>query len=406
MIKISCLLYFTVAFSLVCMILTSCSRPAHYKNDGKQVTWQGRDIWGGPWSEVVDADPATFEDLGNGYARDDQKAFLEGKIIKGADGRTFKCLEQPYAVDASHVFHKYTMMTGADPKSFMIHGQYLTEDENDYFWCGKPIHVSDKKTFVIIGDKDNEFTHWAKDKNNAYYMGEQPVPLADYDSFHVIKETDSWGIQGHYAADKYRVYYKDHIVEGADPETFTEIIDWVGQDKHRVYYQWKATDIKDYNQLSHIGGFYSDGSHIYTHEFEMVEDADARTFRQFGSQWYGYGSWYVDKDHVWWREKHVVGMKEVKEADAATFQLVQVYNYSDGTTDTSESFAKDKSHVFYRGSIIPGADPATFEIIDIDGSLTTFDKNRIYEGENSKELQKYLKDKYGSELKEKKGQFF
>ena len=72
-------------------------------------------------------------------------------------------------------------------------------------------------------------------------------------------------------------------------------------------------------------------------------------------------------------------------ADAATFQLVQVYNYSDGTTDTSESFAKDKSHVFYRGSIIPGADPATFEIIDIDGSLTTFDKNRIYEGERKLE---------------------
>ena len=388
MVKISRLLYFTVAFSLVCMILTSCRRAPRYKNDGKQVTWHIWDIWAGHYFTVVDADPASFEDLGNGYARDDQKAFLEGKIIKGADGKTFKCLEKPYAVDANHVFLLGTMMTGADPKSFIIHGQYLTEDKNDFFWRGNPIHVSDKRSFVIIGDKDYDGTQWAKDKNNAYYMGKQPVPLADYDSFHVIKETDSYGLQGHYAADKYRVYYEDHIVEGADPETFTEIFDLVGQDKHRVYYQWKATDIKDYNQLSHIGGFYSDGSHIYTSEFEVFEDAAPLTFRQLKGS-----SWYVDKDHVWWNEK---GMKEVKEADAATLQLVQVYNYSDGTTDTSESFAKDKSHVFYRGSIIPGADPATFEIIDIDGSLTTFDKNRIYEGENSKELQKYLKDKkYG-----------
>ena len=396
MTKISRLFYLMVAISLVYMIWCFCNRQPRYKNDGKQVTWQGRDIWAGVWSKVVDADPASFEDLGNGYARDDQKAFLEGKIIKGADGKTFKCLQKPYAVDASHVFHLRTMMTGADPKSFIIHGQYLTEDKNDYFWQGDPIHVADKKTFVIIGDKDNEFTQWAKDKYNAYYMGEQPVPLADYDSFHVIREIDGSGLQGSYAADKYRVYCKDHIVEGADPETFTEVNENVGQDKYRVYLLWEATDVKDYSQLSEISGFYSDGSHIYTLEFVMLEDADSRTFRQLGSQWYGNGSWYVDKDHVWWREPHVVEVKEVKEADAATFQLVQVYNHSDGTTDTSESFAKDKSHVFYRGSVIPDADPATFEIIDIDGSLTTFDKNRIFEGENSKELQKYLKDKkYG-----------
>lgn len=390
--KISRLFYFTVAISLVCMILTSCTRPGRYKNNGKQVTWQGRDIWAGHWSKVVDADPATFEDLGNGYARDDQKAFLEGRIIKGADGKTFKCLEKPYAVDASHVFHKYTMMTGADPKSFIIHGKYLTEDKNDYFWQGKPIHVADKKTFVIIGNKDNYWTQWAKDKNNAYYMGEQPVPLADYDSFHLIKETNSRGVQGSYAADKYRVYYKDHIVEGADPETFTEIIDWVGQDKHRVYYQWKATDIKDYNQLSHIGGFYSDGSHIYTFEFEVFEDADPLTFRQLNN------NWYVDKDHVWWRKKE---MKEVKEADAATFQLVDGYAYFNGTTFWTR-YAKDKNHVFFDDAVIP-PDPETFEIVQFtEGEATTiFDKNRIYQGENSKELQKYLRDKYGSELKEK-----
>ena len=392
MVKISRLLYFTVAISLVCMILASCSRPAHYKNNGKQVTWQGRDIWGGDWSKVVDADPASFEDLGNGYARDDQKAFLEGRIIKGADGKTFKCLEKPYAVDASHVFHKYTMMTGADPKSFIIHGKYLTEDKNDYFWQGKPIHVADKRTFVIIGNKDNYWTQWAKDKNNAYYMGKQPVPLADYDSFHVIKETDSYGLQGHYAADKYRVYYEDHIVEGADPETFTEIRRWVGQDKHRVYHEWKATNIKDYNQLSHIGVFYSDGSHIYTTEIEVFEDADPRTFRQLGGS-----RWYVDKDHVWWYGEQV---KEMKEVDAATIQLVQVYNYYDGTTDTGlERFAKDKSHVFFFDSIMPGADPATFEIVYFGDSWTILDKNRIYVGENSKELQNYLRDKKGRKQK-------
>ena len=367
------------------MVLVSCERGPHYKNDGKQVTWNTWDIWAGPNSKIVGADPSTFVDLGDGYARDDQHAFLEGDIIKGADGKTFKCLEKRYAIDADHVFHDHTIITSADPKSFMVHGWYLTEDKKDFFWKGMAVHVADKKSFVILGDKENEKTQWAKDKYNAYYMGKQPIPNADYDSFHPIGDINHLNCSGCYAADKYRVYFEDHIVEGADPESFTEVVAYVGQDKHRVYRKWKSTDIKDYNQLSHIGGFHSDGSRIYTHELEVFDAADAITFKNLGNLW------YVDKDHVWWNEK------PVKEADAATLQLVHLYKYFNGTTLPGPSrYAKDKSHVFLDDSIIPGADPESFEYIQfVEGEYTiAFDKNHIYEGKNTKELQKYMSDKY------------
>lgn len=381
-----CFLYLTMMTVLVGLMLTSCDREPGYNNNGKQVTWNTWDIWAGHHSIVVDADPSTFEDLGDGYARDARYAFLEGVIIEGADGKTFKCLEKPYAVDDNHVFHRDSMMTSADPKSFKVHGQYLTEDKKDYYWCGKTIHVADKESFVILGDKENQETQWAKDKYNSYYMGKQPVPLADYESFHLIGDTSDIHCSGSYAADKCRVYYEDHVVEGADPETFTEITWNVGQDKHRVYKKWKATEIKDYNKLSHIGYFYSDGSHIYTDEFEVFDDADPLTFRQLE-----YSKWYVDKDHVWWLEK------QVKEADAATIQLVHMYKYFNGTTlPAPERYAKDKYHVFFDDSIVAGADPESFEIIQFveGGPCTVFDKNRIYAGENSNELKKYLKEKY------------
>ena len=59
-------------------------------------------------------------------------------------------------------------------------------------------------------------------------------------------------------------------------------------------------------------------------------------------------------------------------------------------------YAKDKNHVFFDDAVIP-PDPETFEIVQFTegGATTIFDKNHIYQGENSKELQKYLKDKYG-----------
>ena len=368
------------------MVLTSCEKGPHYKNDGKKVTWNTWDTWAGHHSRTIDADPSTFEDLGDGYARDDQHAFLEGVMIIGADGKTFKCLEKRYAVDANHVFHDDTIMTSADPKSFKVHGWNLTEDKKDFFWKGMAMHVADKKSFVVMGDKENEKTKWAKDKYNAYYMGKQPVPIADYDSFHLIGDINNLNCSGCYAADKYRVYFEDHVVEGADPESFTEVVGYVGQDKNRVYWRWKGTDIKDYKQLSHIGSFRSDGLRIYTHELEVFDVADPSTFKHLGSQW------YVDKDHVWWLEK------PVKEADASTLQLVHLYKYFDGTSIPAPSrYAKDKHHVFLDDSIIPNADPESFEYIQfVEGEYTiAFDKNHIYEGENTKELQKYLKDKYG-----------
>ena len=378
--------YIMVAISIICIVLTSCERGSRYKNDGKQVTWKTWDIWAGHNSIIVDADPSTFEELEDGYARDAQHAFLEGSIIKGADGKTFKCLEKRFSIDANHVFHYDTIMTSADPKSFKVHGWYLTEDKKDFFWKGQAIHVADKKSFVIIGDRENEKTQWAKDKYNAYYMGKQPIPNADYDSFHQIGDISNLNCSGCYAADKYRVYYEDHVVEGADPESFTEIVAYVGQDKHRVYRKWKATDIKDYYQLSPIGGFSSDGLHIYTHELEVFDAADPSTFKHLGSLW------YVDKDHVWWLEK------PIKEADAATLQLVHLYKYFNGTSLPAPSrYAKDKNHVFLDDSIVPGADPETFEYIQFveGGHSIAFDKNHIYEGENTKELQKYLSNKYG-----------
>ena len=381
MVKIRRILYFAVVASFLVMILSSCEMGSGYRNDGKQVTWHSYDEGSGHRVSVVDADPSTFEDLGEGYGRDAQHAFLNGNIIKGADGKTFKSLEKRYAIDANHVFHYDTIMIVADLKSFKVHGWFLTEDEKDFYWNGHAVHVADKKTFVILGDENAWDTRWAKDKENAYCMGYAPVPLADYESFHPIK---NGFLSGYYAADKYRVYYQDHVVEGADPKSFTEIELGIGQDRNRVYTGWKATEIKDYNQLSQIGDFYSDGMHIYTSELVIFEAADPETFRQIEES-----SWYVDKNHVWYNG----GL--VKDADKSTIQPVRYGNFYNGEKQLSacSSYGKDKSHVFYKDSIIPGADPASFEIIDFDGSWTIFDKNRIYEGVNSKELQEYLKSK-------------
>lgn len=394
--KIRDFFHFAILIALISMVLTSCEvgyKEDGYKNDGKEVTLH---LWDEDYGDIVifvDADPSTFEDLGDFYGRDANHVFLEGNILEGADPKTFKILEKKYAVDAYHVFHGYSIMTTADPKSFKVLSRNLTEDKKDFYWCREAIHVADKKTFVVLGDMDDDDTKWAKDKYNAYYMGHPPVPHADYESFHPIGHYEHGVSSGAYAADKYRVYYKDHILEGADPDSFIEVDIGVGQDMHRVYKGWKATSIKDFKQLSQINfyyTFYSDSLHVYTRDLEILEDADPKTFREIARNC----CWYVDQNHVWYDDRLV------KEADASSFQPVYVYEFYLGKKESRGTdfwYGKDKYHVFYKDSIIPDADPATFETIFFeDGdSWTVFDKNRLYEGKNSKELKNYLRDKYG-----------
>lgn len=227
-----------ICLLLFMLLLTSCD--VGYKNDGKTVTYNWLHEGSGSGFKVIDADPATFEDLGDEYARDARHAFLYGNIIEGADGATFKYLGKGYAVDAHHVFSYDSIMSTADPKTFKVHSYYFTEDAKDYYWWGDAIHVADKKSFVILGDiNDCIETVWAKDKINAYYLigCRNPVPLADYESFHPIEHTAATTDRA-YAADKYHVYFKDHVVEGADPTTFREIDYNVGQDKYRTYHEW------------------------------------------------------------------------------------------------------------------------------------------------------------------------
>lgn len=397
-------LFLTMMVALISMALTSCEvgyKKEGYKNDGKEVTLH---VWDEDYGDIVlivDADPSTFEDLGDGYARDTNYVFLEGNILEGADAKTFKILEKKYAVDAYHVFHSYSIMTTADPKSFKVLSRNLTEDKKDFYWRREAIHVADKKSFVVLGDIEDDDTKWAKDKFNAYYMGETSVPLADYESFHPIGHYEHGVLSGAYAADKYRVYYKDHILEGADPESFIEVGFGVGQDMHRVYKGWKTTSIRDFKQLSWIDyyhTFYKDSLHVYTRELEILEDADPKTFKEFARNC----CWYIDRNHVWYEDRLV------KEADASSFQPLRAYFLDRACYFCKEKkvrgsfdsyYGKDNNYVFCEDSIIPGADPATIEKIffeDVE-SWTVFDKNRIYQGKNSKELQKYLRDKYGKE---------
>lgn len=55
-------------------------------------------------SKIENADPNSFELIGNGYSKDKNRVFLDDKMVIFANPKSFQLLEFPYSKDDSHVF--------------------------------------------------------------------------------------------------------------------------------------------------------------------------------------------------------------------------------------------------------------------------------------------------------------
>ena len=154
-------------------------------------------------------DPSTYKRLNELYTFDVNHVYYRFnsgyKILEGADPSTFKALSVDYAADMHHVWFNYNLIEGADPATFVL-------PDGDILSLG----------FALAHDAHD------------YYMGKVPLHVANMGSFRLIDSNNEF-----YAVDSKCVYYKNNIVEGADPASFAVLKgeDDYGQDKHHVYYE-------------------------------------------------------------------------------------------------------------------------------------------------------------------------
>ncbi len=135
---------------------------------------------------------------------------------------------------------------------------------------------------------------------------------------------------------------------------------------------------------------------VYDNSGNIVIGADAATFKPIHIFSDGYVStvtgFATDRLHVY----HYASMgEELNNADPLTFTLIrQAYQvpytktsgkYGQSFTSYDLSYEKDKSHVWYGGTLIPGADPATFVVTgntyqqNADGTYTmAHDAKHVY----------------------------
>jgi hypothetical protein len=236
-----------------------------------------------------------------------------------------------------------------------------------------PISEPDATTSQSAVDLGNGFS---KDASHVY-LNERIVPNADPGSFVEIPKSL-------FVKDAYSVWYVDKsgypevvsLVKGADPKTFTPIVDgtetpgWWGKDDTSIF----------------VGSINIPGVDLKTLYLNIPNDPN----RYFAK----------DKNHVYYLEYFPgsQGASVIPKIDPASFQVIDdgvlpnrdncagifpvigdknglynedkggVWNTFEGSVDPATfkqlgwNYSKDKNHVWYESAVIQGANPTTFKM--------------------------------------------
>ncbi len=180
----------------------------------------------------------------------------------------------------------------------------------------------------------------------ALFGGDDLVGGADAETFEIINNQ--------YAKDKYRAYFEGKKITKSDVNTY-ELIKYVySKDKSNVYYRRSVLTDKPQTfkilfldrRTPNFIAFSTDGTKIYSEGKPFLPDkVDLSTFERVGKTGYA-----RDKNHIYNSRKEI-------DADPETFEVINHSSFGN-------TYARDRSSVFYSGSKVEKADVKTHEIID------------------------------------------
>lgn len=288
----------------------------------------------------------------------------DGSIVKEADPHSFKSLGGYYAVDANGVYYNSTKLEGADPDTFaVLHWDYAKDKNNAYFmaekiaelnggnfkalrpaygyaatdytvfYCGEPIEASDPSSFHAVGEgKQNDSLYFGADNNHVYLDGKIVKGIDPLSFTHIGK---------HFFKDTKHVYADATVIEGCTPESVRVLNNYYIADNEDAYFVFEGTAFplhsKDVKNLKVNDFIAADFDNVY-YKGVKIEGADGATADIFDKNNDGY---ITDKSSVFYCDKKLPALPS-------------------SFTSMGFGYATDGENVFFRDTLIKGADAETF----------------------------------------------
>ncbi len=176
-------------------------------------------------SPINNAEPQFFTVLGSGYGKDNKYSYIGNQIIHGADIKSFRIGNSsetpPYSFDKNHVYNNDTVIENADPNTFTILDRTITKDTTHVWVNGILLEEARPASFRALN------TNFNTDDTHIYFMS---IKMKDVDPQTFTVFGDSF-----YAKDKNHIYYQSEIIPDADLATFLFIGTYDAKDKNNNY---------------------------------------------------------------------------------------------------------------------------------------------------------------------------
>lgn len=175
-------------------------------------------------------------------------------------------------------------------------------------------------------------------------------------------------------------------LEGADPDTFKELLPYYGKDKERVYWHSAVVSGADSGSFVALNNYYGVDAYHGVVNGRVITNSDGPTFEYLGNNWSrdkanyfymgealdlcDYGSFKIIESLLSDRAKdrHCLYYKSSRVPVKDFQSLVILY----------DNYAKDSVHVYWGDLVVESADPATFEVKP--SKYFARDKNQCFVG--------------------------
>ncbi len=187
-------------------------------------------------------------------------------------------------------------------------------------------------------------------------------------------------------------------IEGADPNTFKELLPYYAKDRSNVYWQASIVMGADSASFTALNNYYGVDAHHGIVNGKIILESDGSTFEYLGNNWSRDKAGYfymgdalelcdyesfeiiesllsdraLDKECLYYQSKRV----PVKD-----FQNLLIL---------PANYAKDNYHVYWGDLVVEYADPATFEVKE--SKYFARDKNQCFSGPQTLECERMTEE--------------
>lgn len=285
--------------------------------------------------DLQEWDLATFQALSleAGVFRDQNNVYYAG-IKKDIPRDKIQVIDELIYTDGQKAYVGIDTVLDLNLKKIQFINGYVTDGRKTYqqnLFNYDEVFDVDPYAMVWVSE------YFSKDNNNYYFYGEKLEDI-DYDSFKPFT---------HYAIDKNRAYwilnqYNQTIIENADYDSFEELSIYSAKDKNHFYYEGEIVPEIDANSVT-INKY----GVLRTEKYAIIAgqintEVDPNSFKYVENSDYS-----LDDNAIYYRGE------KIPNSNGSAFKFI----HNDGNFN---EYAQDDQHVYVNNTIIEGALPNQF----------------------------------------------